>query len=269
MMSPCEVPNCQRVATVKVPKNFDDKTYAWVCAEHWNWFMRRDENPRLRRFLKEQQAIIKSNRGRPNNEGGLFLPIPFSATYLPVPAVFFGVDIGRAGLGLVGNLLSPTGQPGINVMLLLRWVEAAIIASLLVLAELVFTFHVQIAHTWLIATWAPDNPIMVALLSSAVIFVFGVIAAIWKVKQKFTYGITEILFAVLSAFWITPTLWPDGELTKFIALGSALYVASRGVGNLGEAFSDEAKLERLKVTVFGTPTWSPNLSPATPSEIIP
>jgi hypothetical protein len=78
-------------------------------------------------------------------------------------------------------------------------------------------------------------------------FFLGFFITLWKKKQLFTYSIAEIAFALFTVFQISLHLWPEGRLSNFVALGSALYVVSRGFGNFWDAFTNETEIERLKV----------------------
>ena len=47
------------------------------------------------------------------------------------------------------------------------------------------------------------------------------------------------------------TLWPNGEVSKFVAMGSALYVISRGAGNVADAIKREIISDRFAFEVGG------------------
>jgi hypothetical protein len=166
---------------------------------------------------------------------------------------FLTIQIRRSGLAFVARVEMFPLEARVEAVLTLRWIEVAIISFLLALGAAAFNFRAEIAHTWLIATWAASNKSAAALLIAGSVFVLGWILALWKKKQLFTYGITEISFALLTAFQIGLSLWPEGDLSKFVGLGSTLYVASRGAGNLWDAFVTEAEKtslpRRLKVTM--------------------
>jgi hypothetical protein len=72
---------------------------------------------------------------------------------------------------------------------------------------------------------------------------FGVIAHIWKQQNQRTYGMSEVLFGIAAASFITFTLAPDKSfLSQWIGLGGAAYIVARGLNNVAEA---KAKVLRV------------------------
>lgn len=192
--------------------------------------------------------------------GELFLGVLFGRVLLLriFPLTELRLDLRKAGLAFISVVEIPLLPGPFRATLVLKWIEVTIIGLIVASGALVFEYQAWIANTWIISKWAVSNQTAAAFLIGAAIFVLGCILAAWKIKQKFTYSITEMAFAVLAAIQIGRSLWPSGELSKFIGLGSALYVASRGAGNLWDAFVEEAKkeeAERVERVRLETP-WS-------------
>ena len=158
----------------------------------------------------------------------------------------------KSGLAIAVGSKSP-GLPKITATLVLRWAELLLIAVLLVIGGLIIHFRERLAATSLVATWAPGHLRITVTTITLAAFVLGFVIALWKKKQLFTYGIAEIAFALFTIFQIALHLWPLGRLADFVALGSALYVVSRGFGNFWDAFINETEIERVALQV-GTGT---------------
>jgi hypothetical protein len=135
----------------------------------------------------------------------------------------------------------------IRVTLLLRWFEVVVIFLIVAGAALAVNLRAPIAHTALISQWAPQHLLASAATVATLVLVVGCLLALWKSRQLFVYGVWEVVFGVFSAFQTALFLWPHGDLSKLVALGSSLYVISRGVGNIGDAFAKETEIERLKL----------------------
>ena len=81
----------------------------------------------------------------------------------------------------------------------------------------------------------------------------------------FIYGVGEIVVGTFSTFATALFLWPNGGLSKFVTLASAVYVVSRGANNVADAIEKEAGIERLKAEVEHSPPppppepWPPSI----------
>jgi hypothetical protein len=155
----------------------------------------------------------------------------------------------RAGLALLAEFDS--GVPkygGLSGVLLLRWIELVIIAALAVSAWLVVEKRHEIAATWLFAHWAPAHQSEAANLLAAMVLLLGGVAAHWKRRQLFTYSVIEIVFGTLSAAAIGRTMFGAVSVGSWLGVASALYVISRGFGNLADALLKEVGvIERVKL----------------------
>jgi hypothetical protein len=185
-------------------------------------------------------------------------------------AIDVEVDFRRSGLAFViktDDLVSKIVAA--RVTLLLRWAEVAVIIGIVAAAWLAIAFRLEIARTPLIASWAPQHKTEAALTVGVLTMITGCILAFWKKRQLFVYGIWEIVFGTFSAFQTALVLWPNGEIGKFVALASALYVVSRGAGNVSDAYQKEKQIERLKLELKAgkvlNPTNYPNFYPFTSS----
>lgn len=156
----------------------------------------------------------------------------------------FSLRARKRGLALTADL-DPLGK----ATLLLRWAEVVLIVSLLTIGWLIVHFRERLAKWWLISEWAPTHLHPTVIGITVIAGLIGLLAATWKKKQLFTYGIAEIAFALFTVFQIALHLWPAGRLVDFIGLGSALYVASRGFGNVWDAFVQEKEIKRLTMQV--------------------
>jgi hypothetical protein len=155
-----------------------------------------------------------------------------------------------------------------SVTLLLRWFEFAAILVVVALASAIFTFRHELAKTWLLSAWAPQNLLKASIFIGLLTLAVGCFLAFWKRKQLFVYSIWEIVFGSLSAGLTAYVHWPNGETAKFVALGSALYVVSRGADNFTTAFQKEADIERLKLE-FGAGNALQPIWPFWPGETPP
>lgn len=150
----------------------------------------------------------------------------------------------REGLAITSRGVSRI-FPDVSATLILRWAELFLMIGLLVIGGLVIHYRYELAATSLISTWAPAHLRISVAVLTAIAFFLGLFFALWKKQQLFTYSIAEISFALFTIFQIGLHLWPQGRLADFVALGSALYVVSRGFGNLWDAFINETEIERL------------------------
>ena len=78
-------------------------------------------------------------------------------------------------------------------------------------------------------------PLVSALTLVAIAVGVGALLAIWKECSLETYAVGEVVFGLMVSF---ATLWhlpPDFELAKILTVGSAVYVMSRGFGNIRSA----------------------------------
>jgi hypothetical protein len=167
---------------------------------------------------------------------------------LLLSAASISVEPRRSGLAFTADIQVPAlPMPRVSSTLVLGWNEFAIITTLFLLAEMVVHLRDQIAATWLVAQWGPANQTTAAGLVTLIAFLLGWAIALWKKRQLFTYSISEMIFALFSIFQIAWSLWPTGELSRFVGLGSALYLMSRGAGNLWDAFVLKAEHDQVTV----------------------
>lgn len=160
----------------------------------------------------------------------------------------FIIRVQAKGLAISTRVLLPWSGKTRLVTLLLRWKEAAVIFLLLGVTGTAFHYWNELCSSWLFSQWAPQNAQTAASCVALLVFLIGLLLASWKRNQQFVYGMTEVLFGVLSAFQIGLLLWPKPDSSKVLGIASALYVISRGSGNVAEAFAKEAAvIERVKV----------------------
>jgi hypothetical protein len=158
------------------------------------------------------------------------------------------VGFQRQGLSLIGDFDSGLERlPRFSATLLLKWTEVLVICIVMIILALGVHFRAQLAGTRLISIWAPAHISIMAGAIGAAALIIGSLLAWWKKKQLFVYGVSEIVFGIFSAFEIGLALFPNRELSQFIALASAMYVVSRGAGNLLDALEKEIDFERLKL----------------------
>ncbi|MBI2681400.1 MAG: hypothetical protein HYX25_10405 [Candidatus Solibacter usitatus] len=184
------------------------------------------------------------------------------------PELELTIDLRRAGTALIVEAgTSIETLPKVIVTLLLPWVELAVIAVMVAVGGVVIRFRQPIAGSWLIAEWAAHHVPQAATAIGFLAFVLGCLLAFWKRRQLFVYGVAEVVFGVFSAFQIALLLWPNGDPGKFVALASALYVVSRGAGNVADAVTKEMAIERLRVEVVpgGSPPGGSAVQPLPPS----
>jgi hypothetical protein len=169
---------------------------------------------------------------------------------VPLPGLTTSIRFRRTGVAFVVEAEIPSKQKRtIRGTLLLRWLEAAVLAVFLATSGLTVRYRANIASHWLVAQWAPQHLDRAASAIAILAMAIGWLLAYWKRRQQFMYSIAEISFGIFSAFQVARVLWPNGEIAKFVALASAIYVVSRGVGNLNEALAKEVEIERLKLEV--------------------
>ena len=152
----------------------------------------------------------------------------------------------KTGLAFINEIEIP-GIPEQTITILFRWAEVLILFVLLGVAIIIIEFRLSIAAWPLFSSWAPTHLEVFATAVTALAFLVGIVFATWKRRQLFTYGIAEIAFGSLSVLEIMLHLWPEVNFSKFVGLGSALYVISRGAGNLGDAFLQETGFDRITI----------------------
>ena len=133
----------------------------------------------------------------------------------------------------------------------IKWTELILTVGAVLVGALVIQFRGVIASTTLVSTWAPANPTVTVPVITVAAVAGGMGLAIWKRSQLLTYGLYEIAFGTVAIVQVVPTLWPTGEIAKFVALGSALYVISRGVGNCIDAMKHELLADRVALEFAG------------------
>lgn len=156
-------------------------------------------------------------------------------------------DFRRQGLAFVSELETPPTLPNVSATLLLRWSEVLVILLIVGIADIAVRYRNEIIGSWLISNWAVRNATKAATAIALLALAIGLLLALWKRRQLFTYSIWEIVFGVFSAFQIGLLLFPTVEMSKLVGLASALYVVSRGGGNLAHALENETEIERLKL----------------------
>ena len=175
--------------------------------------------------------------------------------HLPGPGWRLWVDLRRDGIGFIAELrLGLQILPRLSATLVLRWLEFAVICVILAVVGTTVSFRRELADSWLVSVWAIEHSEDAAALIGLTALSVGALLAYWKRKQLFVYGTWEIVFGTFSAFQIGLFLFPPKDVSKLVAFASALYVVSRGVGNVLDAFDKEVAIERLKLEVVpGTP----------------
>ncbi|MGI4755680.1 MAG: hypothetical protein ACRYGF_02395 [Janthinobacterium lividum] len=126
-----------------------------------------------------------------------------------------------------------------HVGLNLKWGELLAIIAIFVSLETAVVFRQQIAGSHLINGWARFHRSQAGGLVAAMTLLLGVALAVWKSTQLFVYGLFEIAFGTYSSFQAVALLWSDAGAGRFLAIGSSLYVISRGVGNVLTAYERE------------------------------
>lgn len=150
---------------------------------------------------------------------------------------------------ITGKIPLVSGGPEAVATLVLPWIVIVILAALVAVGTAVVSFRQEIASSWLISHAAPENLDVTVLVITCVAFIIGWVLTVWKRVQQFTYGIAEIVFGLFSIAAITYFLWEKPELSKFVGIGSGLYVVSRGMGNFWDAAIAELKAKRVQVAV--------------------
>jgi multisubunit Na+/H+ antiporter MnhG subunit len=179
------------------------------------------------------------------------------------PAVKLFAGLKKEGLTLIADIdLTLKTLPKFSATLLLKWPEVIVICLVLAILGLAVEFRTELAETRLIASWAPEHTSTVAGIIGTMALIVGCLLAFWKKKQLFVYGIWEVVFGVFLAFEIGLVLFPKTDLSQFIGLASALYVISRGAGNVVNAVEDEVTFQRVKWEIEQGQTpepWPPSI----------
>ena len=174
------------------------------------------------------------------------------------------VDFRRQGLAFISEFKTLDALPSASATLLLRWSEVFVISLILGIGDVAVRYRNEIINSWLISDWAVHNTTKAATATALLALAIGLLLALWKRRQLFVYSIWEIVFGAFSAFQIGLLLFPAVEMSKLIGLASALYVISRGGGNLADALQKETEVERVKLKmVSGAPRepWPPSVIP--------
>lgn len=188
------------------------------------------------------------------------IPVAF-----PTPYSRISVEPRANGLALIYEFVPPSSLiPKTTVALIVKWPEVIVIAALALVAGLLLRFRKAISASWFVADWARNNLVAAAIIIAVFSVLVGITLAVWKRRQQFVYGVGEVVVGAFSAFATALFLWPNGELSKFVTLASAVYVVSRGVNNVADAIEREEGIERLKSTVEHTPPsptepWPPSI----------
>jgi hypothetical protein len=174
--------------------------------------------------------------------------IPLTTPIPGISGVTLSAGVRRNGLALIikGKPVGLLGE--VEGALLLHWAEVLVIVTItLVLAGTVHFRH-EIASSHAISVWAVQNKPSAAGVVCVIAFVIGCLLAYWKKQQLLVYGTWEIVFGTFSSFQLGLVLFPAGDTSKFLALASALYVVSRGAGNVIDAMSKELA-ERITLKI--------------------
>ncbi len=177
-------------------------------------------------------------------------------------------DFRRDGLAFISEVKSVSTLPKVTATLLLRWSEVFVMFLVVGIADIAVAYRHAIIGSWLISHWAVQNATKAATAIALLAFALGLLLALWKRRQLFTYSIWEVVFGAFSAFQLGLLLFPAVEMSKLVGLASALYVVSRGGGNLADALEKETEIERLKLEmVRGAPRepWPPSILPRSES----
>jgi len=152
------------------------------------------------------------------------------------------IEFGRDGLlftikegGAIHGVLE------VEAKLLLRWAEFVVIVGILLMLWLLIVDRHEIEAMWVFSTWAPANPTDAGVVIGAGALIVGVLLAYWKRKQLFVYGIWEVVFGTFCVVQTAILLWSGPKTAKLVAIASALYVVSRGAGNIYSAFDEERR----------------------------
>jgi hypothetical protein len=170
---------------------------------------------------------------------------------LEIPLIRLFIEPRKAGLAFITKGKLPLMENGPEAVgtLVLPWAIIVMLSLLVGAGAVLISFRREIANSWLISTAAPENLGVTVTVITVSAFVIGWLLTFWKKRQLFTYGIAEIVFGLFSIAGISYFLWDKPELSKFVGLGSALYVVSRGMGNFWDATVDEIKSKKIQVTV--------------------
>jgi len=101
----------------------------------------------------------------------------------------------------------------------------------------------------LISRVAPAHSIITGCVVSVEAFFVGLVLAFWKKRDQFTYGFAEVVFGLFSIGAITYFLWDKPGLSKFVGIGSGLYVVSWGMGNFADAALEKFKAESVQLSL--------------------
>jgi hypothetical protein len=170
---------------------------------------------------------------------------PFAPPYMD-----FYIEPQRSGVMFVTKSRLPlvTDGPEMIAQLVLPWAVIFTLGILIVFAIIMIFFREDIASIGLISRVAPAHLFITVSIVTVIAFIAGIVITVWKKRQQFTYGITEVVFGLFSIAAITYFLWDKPELSKFVGIGSALYVVSRGMGNVADAAMAELKAKRIQIS---------------------
>jgi hypothetical protein len=148
-----------------------------------------------------------------------------------------------------GEIPVISGGPKAVAEIVLPWIDIVILVVLVLIATALVYFRREIASSWLLSRAAPENLEITVGIITITAFLVGWVLTVWKKLQQFTYGIAEVVFGLFSIAAISYFLWEKPELSKFIGMGSGLYVVSRGMGNFWDAAVTKLKANKVQVAV--------------------
>jgi hypothetical protein len=158
------------------------------------------------------------------------------------------LEFHRTGLAVVIEVVDPQpGQPARGVIEV-AWREVVLIILTTIIAGGIGWFHRELASAWSAQVWTPAVRVLMNVAVVVLLVVSGLSLAVWKRERLFSYGACETLFATAAAFLIVMNFGPSGELSKYVALASSLYVLSRGIGNVLDAVHKASPAQLLKLT---------------------
>jgi hypothetical protein len=171
--------------------------------------------------------------------------------------------IASLALGVVFAIVLPLGERILDRLFDLPFVKPH--RTVLQYGFIVLTLLVQAAIFYLrghppeakrLKDWGLQqlqHPGFVAFCIVPIVVTFGKLASLWKMHAQRSYGVSEVVFGTLLCFnvvYVAPKL----DLSRFVSLGGAIYVVSRGFNNIADSEN------KLSVRGAAVPLWqSPKL----------
>jgi hypothetical protein len=138
-----------------------------------------------------------------------------------------------------------------QIKLMIFGVSSVLIAAVFVVGDVVIALSPFLRHfyVWFMGTFGLK---VTQLLMGIVVIVLGVGAFFFKVNAQISYGAVEIMFAwvagVITAHQIRPGADSSGQMATLIG---AIYIVSRGLGNIKEGI--KARVEKAKLKALVSP----------------